>query len=146
MITYTNYFNGVLTDLQTVLTTEFSQEMAILIGDRPVITNYPCIILEPVDKDISADVSIGKKDFEFSVNIWVYRTHSQDDDGVQLTTETLERIEELLIVNRQYPISSGASWYISFPGKAQYGQILKGGELLRTAKLEWKFKKRVIRN
>ncbi len=145
MITYTNYFYTLLQDLQTLLQTEFTDH-PVLIGDRAVIQQYPCIILEPYDKDIDADKSSGKKDFNFHIYIWVYQTQNENEQAVSQLTDTCERIEELLIDYRENPIQDGSKWYISSPGKVKYGQINKAGELLRTAQIEWNFKKRVNRN
>ena len=144
-ITYVKYFYELLQAIQALLRTEFP-DVAVLIGDRDEIKNKPTIILEPYSKDTSVEVSYGKKDMEFLVNILVYSFTSQDEQAVVSISDLCEQIEQLLLNNLSSPsLTDGTSWHTSKPMGTEYGKLLKAGELLRSAVIKWAFKKRAVR-
>jgi hypothetical protein len=147
MITYTNTYNVILNDIKDLLNGEFStaENIAVLIGDRVFLGTVPAIVLEPYDKEISLAKGLGKKEYSFRVNLWIYISTNEEEQSVKSLSEISERIEELLIDNIQYPVQDGAKWYQSHIEKVEYGMVSKPNQTLRTCKLTCFFKKIIVK-
>ena len=142
--TYTNYEYLLIQDLQGLLQSEFS-DIPIMIGDRPYLPSVPCIILEPITKNISQEITMGMKDFEFPIDIVIYTYSDDEEQAIKLCSEIAEKTENLLIDNVQYPVNDGDNWYKSKANSVEYGQTSKTGQVLRSCILNYTFNKRVIR-
>ena len=105
----------------------------------------PAITIEPLDKDIDADISVGKKDFTFAVQIWIYSFFSDDEGSVTEITDRGEHMEQLLMNNKKYPVSSGSSWYNSNIIEVNYGIKQKGNKFLRTCLVKYEMRRREVR-